>query len=99
MTYSPYPYGSYAGTGAFQHTVHMEVFGGYYGYAASTMSTPGYYTTTTKYFVEAGKVFDLKTDETLMSTQTKIMNLSSIEKASQAYTDLFVEEVNGLRKK
>mgnify|MGYP003694696547 CR=1 FL=1 len=98
MTYSPYPYGSYAGYGGFPAYGPYGGFGGYYGYAASTMSTPGYYTTTTKYFVEA-KVFDLKTDETLMSTQTKIMNLSSIEKASQAYTDLFVEEVNGLRKK
>ena len=98
MTYSPYPYGSYAGYGGFPAYGPYGGIGGYHGYAASTMSTPGYYTTTTKYFVEA-KVFDLKTDETLMSTQTKIMNLSSIEKASKAYTDLFVEEVNGLRKK
>jgi len=27
------------------------------------------------------------------------MNLSSVEKGSKAYTDLFVEEVDGLRKK
>jgi len=98
MTYSPYPYGSYAGYGGFSSYGPYGGFGGYYGYAATTMSTPGYYTTTSKYFVEA-KVFDLKTDETFLSMQTKVENPETIEKASKAYTDLFVEEVKELRKK
>jgi len=98
MTYSPYPYGSYAGYGGFTPYGTYGGFGGYYGYAVSTISTPGYYTTTSKYFVEA-KVFDLKTDETLLSMQTKVENPETIEKASKAYTDLFVDEIKELRKK
>ena len=98
MTYSPYSYGTYAGYGGFAPYGAYGGFGGYYGYAVSTMTTPGYYTTTSKYFVEA-KVFDLKTDETLLSMQTKVENPETIEKASKAYTDLFVEEIKELRKK
>jgi len=98
ITYSPYAYGTYAGYGGFAPYGAYGGFGGYYGYAVTTMSTPGYYTTTSKYFVEA-KVFDLKTDETLLSLQTKVENPETIEKASKAYTDLFVEEVKELRKK
>jgi hypothetical protein len=98
MTYSPYPYGSYAGYGGFTPYGTYGGFGGYYGYAVNTMTTPGYYTTTSKYFVEA-KVFDLKTDETLLSMQTKVENPETIEKASKAYTDLFVDEIKDLRRK
>jgi len=98
INYSPYAYGAYtpyAGVTAFDP---YGGFGGYYGYAVTTMTTPGYYTTTNKYFVEA-KVFDLKTDQTLMTTQTKVTNPESIQKASKQYADLFVEEVKGARKK
>jgi len=98
MTYSPYAYGTYAGYGGFAPYGAYGGFGGYYGYAVTTMTTPGYYTTTSKYFVEA-KVFDLNTDETLLSMQTKVENPETIEKASKAYTDLFVEEIKELRKK
>ena len=94
-TYTPYAYGPYAGYGGFTAYGSYGGFGAYYGYAVSTMETPGYYTTTSKYFVEAN-LFDLKTDETLLSTQTKVTNPSTIEKASRQYTDLFVEEINGL---
>jgi hypothetical protein len=97
MNYSPYSYGAYAPYGALPYGPYGG-FGGYYGYAVTTMSTPGYYTTTNKYFVEA-KVFDLKTDETLLTTQTKVTNPESIQKASKQYADLFVEEIKGLRKK
>ena len=97
MNYSPYQYGAYAPYGARAYGPYGG-FGGYYGYAVTTMTTPGYYTTNSKYFVEA-KVFDLKTDETLLTTQTKVTNPKSIEKASKQYTDLFVEEIKGLRKK
>jgi len=98
MNYSPYTYGAYAPYAGSLAYGPYGGFGGYYGYAVTTMTTPGYYTTKTKYFVEA-KVFDLKTDETLLSTQTKVTNPSTIQKASKQYTDLFVEEINGLRKK
>jgi hypothetical protein len=98
MNYSPYQYGAYTPYGGGLEYGPYGGFGGYYGYAVTTMTSPGYYTTKTKYFVEA-KVFDIKTDETLLTTQTKVTNPKSIEKASKQYTDLFVEEINGLRKK
>lgn len=98
MNYSPYQYGAYAPYGGGLAYGPYGGFGGYYGYAVTTMTTPGYYTTTNKYFVEA-KVFDLKTDETLLSTQTKVTNPESIQKASKQYADLFVEEVKGVRRK
>ncbi|TMI67715.1 MAG: hypothetical protein E6H09_23860 [Bacteroidetes bacterium] len=88
MNYSPYTYGAYAPYAGSLAYGPYGGFGGYYGYAVTTMTTPGYYTTKTKYFVE-----------TLLSTQTKVTNPSTIQKASKQYTDLFVEEINGLRKK
>ena len=97
MNYSPYQYGAYNPYGGMAYGPYGG-FGGYYGYAITTMTSPGYYTTTNKYFVEA-KVFDLKTDETLMTTQTKVTNPESIQKASKKYADLFVEEVKDARKK
>jgi hypothetical protein len=98
MNYSPYAYGAYSPYSGLTAFDPYGGFGGYYGYAMTTMTTPGYYTTTNKYFVEA-KVFDLKTDVTLMSTQTKVTNPESIQKASKQYADLFAEEVKGVRKK
>jgi hypothetical protein len=82
MTYSPYAYGTYAGYGGFAPYGAYGGFGGYYGYAVSTMTTPGYYTTTSKYFVEA-KVFDLNTDETLLSMQTKVENPRPLKKQAR----------------
>jgi hypothetical protein len=98
INYSPYAYGSYSPYTGITAFDPYGGFGGYYGYAVTTMTTPGYYTTTNKYFVEA-KVFDIKTDETLMTTQTKVTNPESIQKASKQYADLFMEEVKGVRKK
>lgn len=100
VSYSPYSYGSYAGYGGFgAYGVHGG-FGGYYGYAVNTMTTPGYYTTTSKYFIEA-KVFDVKTDELLMSIQTKLTNPATIEKSSKQYTESLMGTIKelDLRKK
>jgi len=100
MTYSPYGYGSYAGYGGFAGHGAYGGFGGYYGYAVSTMTTPGYYTTKSKYFLES-KIFDLDQDELLMSIQTKVTNPEAIEKSSVQYTETLVKAIDdlGLRKK
>lgn len=92
MSYSPYSYGGYGGYGAYGG------FGGYYGYAVNTMSTPGYYSTDTKYFLEA-KLFELNTDELLLSIQTKAHNPAEIEKSSKEYTQTLMNEINELRPK
>ena len=99
-TYSPYSYSPYGGYGGYSISPAYGGFGGYYGYAVSTMSTPGYYTTDNKYFLEA-KMFDLQTEEVLLSIQTKADNPDGIEKSSKQYAETVMDEIKrlGLRKK
>ena len=96
--YTPYAYGSYGGYGGYGAYGPYGGFGGYYGYAVSTMSTPGYYKTDNKYFLEA-KMFDLKTEELLLSIQTKADNPSALEKSSKEYTQTLMDEIKELRTK
>jgi hypothetical protein len=100
LVYSPYSYGSYGGYGGYGAMGPYGGFGGYYGYAVNIMSTPGYYSTDKKYFIE-GKLFDLRTDDLLLSIQSKAHNPSGIAKASKEYTQTLMEEVIelGLQKK
>jgi hypothetical protein len=101
--YTPYSYhtppsnGSYY-TGYDLNNVHG--FGGYYTYAVSTMSSPGYYSTTNTYFLEA-KMFDLKTEELLFSIQTEAKNPKDIAKSSKEYTETLMKDIKklGLQKK
>jgi hypothetical protein len=95
-TYSPYAYGAYGGYGGYGAYGTYGGFGGYYGYAVNTFSTPGYYTTDNKYFIE-GKLFDLKTDEVLFSIQSKATNPSGIEKSSKKYTDILMEDIKDMK--
>lgn len=100
MPYSPYSYSPYGGYGGYSASTAYGGFGGYYGYAVSTMSTPGYYTTDNKYFLEA-KMFDLQTEEVLLSIQTKADNPAGIEKSSKQYAETVMDEIKrlGLQKK
>src|SRR5688500_14076563 len=97
--YAPYSYNEYANyTGYGGYGPHGG-FGGYYGYAVSTMS-PGYYKTDKTYFLEA-KLFDLNTDELLLSIQTTAKNPKDIEKSSLKYTETLMKKIESmdLRKK
>lgn len=71
-------------------------FGGYYGYAVNTFSTPGYYTAVNKNFIE-GKFFDLKTDEILFSIQSRATNPLDIEKSSKKYTETLMEDIKDMK--
>lgn len=95
-TYSPYAYGAYGAYGGYGAYGTYGGFGGYYGYAVNTFSTPGYYTTDNKYFIE-GKLFDLKTDEILFSVQSKATNPSGIEKSSKKYTENLMEDIKDMK--
>jgi len=99
-TYSPYSYVNYSNYGGFSPYGAYGGFGGYYGFAVGNLSSPGYYETNTKFFLET-KIFDLKTDETLLSMQSKATNPKNLEQGSKMYTDNLIEEINGmnLRKK
>jgi len=104
-TYAPYSYhippsnGSYY-TGYDLNNAPYGGFGGYYSYAVSTISSPGYYTTDNKYFIEA-KMFNLKTEELLFSIQTTANNPDAIQKSGKEYTKAVMDEINsmGLQKK
>jgi hypothetical protein len=96
VMYAPYGYGGYAGYGGYGAYGMYGGFGGYYGYSTTMMSTPGYYETDKTYFIE-GKLFDVQTEELLMSAQSKASNPGNIQKASKQYTQTLMEEVNKLR--
>ena len=96
-SYLPYSYGAYGGYGGYgAYGGPYGGFGGYYGYAVSTVSTPGYYVTDNKYFIEA-KLFDIKSDELLLSIQSKATNPAEIAKSSKEYTKSLMEEIEKLR--
>jgi len=71
-------------------------FGGYYGFCINTMSTEGYYTTTSKYFLET-KLFTVDSDETLLSIQSKVSNPKTLERASKEYTQSLVQTIKDLK--
>ena len=96
--YAPYSYGAYGNDGYGPYGPYGG-FGGYYGYATTTMGS-GYYKTDKTYFLEA-KLFDLNTDEILLSIQTTAKNPKDIEKSSQKYTETIMKKIESmdLRKK
>ena len=95
ISYTPYSYSPYGGYGGYSANAAYGGFGGYYGYTVNTMSTTGYYKTDNKYFLEA-KMFDLQTEEVLLSIQTKADNPASIEKSSKEYAQAVMDEIKRL---
>jgi hypothetical protein len=75
--YTPYPSYGY--------------FGSYYGYS-SVYYTPGYYTTDKTYFLQSN-LYDVASEELLISMQSKAVNPKEIEKASKEYTDALIDEL------
>ena len=97
--YSPYqyaPYVQYSGYSATMPAGPYGGFGGYYGFCINTMSTEGYYTTTSKYFLES-KLFTVNTDETLLSIQSKVANPKTLERASKEYTESLMQTIRDLK--
>ena len=66
---------------------------GYYQYAYATISTPGYYTTKTTYFLESN-LYDVETEGLIWTGQTKTSkNSSSIHKDSQVFASIITQEI------
>lgn len=65
---------------------------GYYGYAYSTVYSSGYYTTSTKYFVETN-LYDVATEKLIWTGQTKTSDPESIEKGAPAFADIIVNDM------
>lgn len=81
--YAPYPRFGYYG-----------MFGGYYGYS-SAMYSPGYYSTDKTYFLESN-LYDARTEELLLSVQSKADNPPAIQKSSKIYTESLIKELESL---
>jgi len=84
------PYGGY--------NVYGGGFYGYYNYWQPTIYNPGYYTTDKTYFIEAN-AFDVETQATIWSVQSKADNPSGIEKSSKEYTAMLMRQFEKDRKK
>ena len=83
VSYAPYPAYGYYG-----------MFGGYYEHQ-STVYTPGYYTNDKKFFLESN-LYDAKTQELVLSIQSKADNPGVIEKSSKKYTEELITELKAL---
>ena len=94
--YSPYSYSPYVQYSGYNAASPYGGFGGYYGFAIGNLSTPGYYTTNSKYFLEA-KLFDLKTDDLLLSIQSMAKNPKTLEKSSRKYVETLMETIKDLK--
>ena len=94
--YTPYSYSPYVQYSGYSAMSPYGGFGGYYGFAIGNLSTPGYYTTNSKYFIES-KLFDLKTDETLLSIQSKVTNPDDIQKSSRRYVATVMQTIKDLK--
>jgi hypothetical protein len=93
--YTPYSYSPYMQASGYNAISPYGGFGGYYGFAVGNLSTPGYYSTNSKYFLEA-KLFNLKTDELLMSIQSMATNPQEIEKSSKKYVQTLMQTIKDL---
>jgi hypothetical protein len=94
--YTPYSYAPYVQYSGYGAASPYGGFGGYYGFAIGNLSEPGYYTTNNKYFLEA-KLFDLNSDELLMSIQSMAQNPAIIQKSSKKYVETLVQTIRDMK--
>ena len=71
-------------------------FGGYYNNYAAVYYDPGYYSVDKKYTIEAN-IYDAKSEKLMISIESKAVNPSDVQKASQEYTALLAGEIARLR--
>ncbi|MBK6482451.1 MAG: hypothetical protein IPG01_04810 [Chitinophagaceae bacterium] len=80
-------YGGYSAYGGYYRSPY-----GYYNYMGTTVSTPGYYTEESTYYLE-GNLFDANTNELLYSIQSTAYNPSDIATESAVYTTLVFDRM------
>ena len=71
-------------------------FGGYYNNYAAVYYDPGYYSVDKKYTIESN-IYDGKSEKLVISIESKAVNPSDLQKASQEYTALLAGEIARLR--
>lgn len=77
---------------SFAAPVYNYNYYGYYSYVYTTIYEPGYYTSTTTYFVESN-LYDVATEKLIWTGQTKTKDPSSIEKEVNNFASIIVDEM------
>jgi len=78
---------------SFAYPAYQYNYYGYYQYAYATIHTPGYYSTTTTYFLESN-LYDVATEGLLWTAQTETKRkASSIHKESKVFANIIAQEM------
>ncbi len=78
---------------SFAYPAYQHNYYGYYQYAYATVQAPGYYSTSTTYFIESN-LYDVATEGLIWTAQTKTKrNASSIHKESQVFANIIAQEI------
>jgi len=80
------------GSTAYYPTAYGRPYYGYYGGVYSTVYDPGYYQTTTSYFIECN-AYRLSDDQLVYSCQTKTVDPSNIDKFAYEYANVIVKDL------
>lgn len=78
---------------SFAYPAYGYNYYGYYQYAYASIHTPGYYTTTTTYFVESN-LYDVASEALVWTAQTKTKKRAgSIHKESKVFANIIAQEI------
>ncbi|GJM28660.1 MAG: hypothetical protein DHS20C17_12950 [Cyclobacteriaceae bacterium] len=78
---------------SFAYPAYQYNYYGYYQYAYATIHTPGYYSTTTTYFLESN-LYDVASEGLIWTAQTKTKKkASSIHKESEVFANIIAQEL------
>lgn len=74
------------------YPVYGYGYAGYYGYVYNTVYTPGYYETSSTYFLESN-LYDVASEQLLWTGQTRTKDPKSIDKEAAEIAKLIVHEL------
>ena len=80
------------GTTAYYPTYYGRPYYGYYGAVYGNVYNPGYYETTTSYFIECN-AYRLSDDKLVYSSQTKTVDPSNLDKFAYDYANVIVKDL------
>ena len=86
-------YGTYPGYyGNASPLAYRGSYYDYYSYAVGTVYSPGYYTTSTTYYLQTN-LFDVETDRLIWAAQTKTVDYKNLEKEADLLAHLLVTDL------
>jgi hypothetical protein len=80
------------GTTAYYPAYYGRPYYGYYGAVYSNVYNPGYYETTTSYFIECN-AYRLSDDLLVYSSQTKTVDPTNVDKFAYEYANVIVKDL------